>query len=696
MTLFFLGHPGKVAVENIRLQSEEKATADFLRGQVPELYDAFMLAIPSGRGGIIQRLWTSILRENIMNLGRSAVFLLRCGESWHPDPDILQSDSQRANEVLTLFRPVSYRFSHVTRVLILRFPKQGRAVILPIQQSCAFGRFQVTGPYLVMLSNGEFHPIEHPTDVLALIENENSRDMSTLHFRRFFEDVCNSSANLSLAHAYRNFLQAQYLTFRPKTNLFALAESLRDRFYAQTEQWVIEGHPCHPCAKMKKGFSTDETFRYSSEFQREIPLSFILVHRSLASVAMRDGHFDWNGEIIKHEPRLDRIARFHLKQKGKKPEDFMLFPVHPWQLRHIVPRLYPAELQRGDLIPVPDHDSPYYAGMALRTLMPAKEPAIKPYFKLALQVDLTGEVRTLSEQTIHNGPLMSRILKTIVHEDAAFPAERFIPMQEIAGAHFFHPRDQGPAQTERSENLACVIRENVYRYVNEGEIPMVASALVARPYWSDKPVVAELLEQYRGTHHVGKPAQVSAKFFFCEYVALILDGFIRLLVRYGIGLEGHLQNCIPVFQIDGKPVKMLVRDWEGIRVYRRRLQSAGFDPAFFHPKSRILVEDLNSARNKMFYSVVQNHLGELIMNLVQWTGIAEKELWQIVRNAANNVFDLLVQEPTIRKEAEEDRAFFFKEYADCKSIMWMRMKGEAHQYIYAKVPNPLAEPSRGC
>jgi hypothetical protein len=154
--------------------------------------------------------------------------------------------------------------------------------------------------------------------------------------------------------------------------------------------------------------------------------------------------------------------------------------------------------------------------------------------------------------------------------------------------------------------------------------------------------------------------------------------------------EGHLQNCIPVFHTDGTPVKLLVRDWEGIRVYRPRLQSAGFDPAPFHPKSRILVDDLNSARNKMFYSVIQNHLGELIVNLVQWAGVAEEELWQIVRNAANSVFDLLEQDPAARKEAEEDRAFFFREYADYKAIMWMRMKGEAHQYMYAKVPNPLA------
>ncbi|NGQ96909.1 adhesin [Brevibacillus sp. SYP-B805] len=691
MTLFSFATPENAAVENIRLQAAERAIADFLRSQVPELYDAFLLAIPTGREGILQRLWLSILRENIMNLGRSAVSLRRCGESWKPDPAHAQPDRQRVHEVFALFRPLAHHFAHVNRVLVLGFPKQRCDVIVPIQQSYAFGRFQVAGPYHVMHPNGTFHPLEHPMDVLTLLENESINDEQAPHFRMFAEDVCNSAANLSLAHAYRSMLQAHYSTFRPDTNLFVLAAALRDRFYARTEQWVIEGHPCHPGAKMRKGFSAQETFRYASEFQREIPLSFILVHRRLASVAARDAHFDWNAEMFKHEPHLSETASFLLEQRGKNRDDFILLPVHPWQLEHIVPRLYLAEIQSGDLIPVPDCDSPYYAGMSLRTLMPAKEPANKPHFKLSLQVDLTGEVRTLSEQTIHNGPLMSRILQTIAREDAAFPAERFILMQEVAGAHFLHPQDQGSKQTERSENLACVIRENVYRYVNEDEIPMVASALLAKPYWLNKPVIVELLERYRGAYHAGKSVQDSAKSFFCEYAALAVDGFIRLLVKYGIGLEGHLQNCIPVFNTDGKPVKLLVRDWEGIRVYRQRLQNAGFDPTSFHPKSRILVDDLDSARNKMFYSVVQNHLGELIVILVQWTGIVEEELWEVVRNAVKNVFDLLEQDPAVRQEAREDRAFFFQEHADYKSIMWMRMIGEAHQYMYAKVPNPLAE-----
>lgn len=164
------------------------------------------------------------------------------------------------------------------------------------------------------------------------------------------------------------------------------------------------------------------------------------------------------------------------------------------------------------------------------------------------------------------------------------------------------------------------------------------------------------------------------------------------MVKYGIGLEGHLQNTVPVFGRDGTPVKLLVRDWEGIRVHRRRLSEAGVDLKAFHAKSRILVDDLKSVHNKMFYTVMQNHLGELILQLVRYYGVNEADLWSIVREAAETVFDRIEQDAAYSDNARTDRSVFFSEYADYKAVTLMRMTGEAHSYTYAKVPNPLFHP----
>lgn len=59
---------------------------------------------------------------------------------------------------------------------------------------------------------------------------------------------------------------------------------------------------------------------------------------------------------------------------------------------------------------------PYYAGLSFRTLMP-KFPSTLPHIKLSTNVHITGEIRTLSEQTTHNGPLVTQILNDILKQD---------------------------------------------------------------------------------------------------------------------------------------------------------------------------------------------------------------------------------------------------------------------------------------
>ena len=43
-----------------------------------------------------------------------------------------------------------------------------------------------------------------------------------------------------------------------------------------------------------------------------------------------------------------------------------------------------------------------------------KFPSTLPHIKLSTNVHITGEIRTLSEQTTHNGPLVTQILNDIL------------------------------------------------------------------------------------------------------------------------------------------------------------------------------------------------------------------------------------------------------------------------------------------
>ncbi|MGG0188130.1 IucA/IucC family protein [Bacillus rhizoplanae] len=651
------------------LAIEEQNLLSFLQQHHAPLHKVYQQMIPKGRAGILERLLSSFIRENICNMTEAGITFQKhkgmfISLSEHPCPDYL----------LNYINTHIHRFDEFSMIQGLYFKQQNAYLLIPIQHIYAFERPFVNGPY-ILISPSSQKEITHPNEALALVLYENWQGPHS-YFHMFEDDLTNSAANLALAY-----------TFHEQTeNVSTLqAVSQAQDPYAFFEQLVIEGHPCHPGAKMRKGLSPEETLAYSAEFKNTIPLRFIAVHQGYISAAFMEEQ-NWNALLFSFEPVLQVEAEIRL---GDKIDDYILLPIHPWQATHTLHEIYSDELEKQTII-LFDYEANYLAGMSFRTIFPAQYETIRPHYKLTTNIHLTGEVRTLSEQTIHNGPLMSNILKQIVTTETMIDETRFVPIMERAGAHFLHPNDiDEETQTLRSENLACVIRDNIHTYVKHDEWAIVGSALVASVHSVNKPVIVELIELYKDSHDL--PLHNAIDMFIEKYVTNALVGFIPLMVKYGIGLEGHLQNTVPVFKKDGTPDRLLVRDWEGIRVHRGRLRNAGFDINMFHDKSRILVDDEKSMRNKVFYSVMQNHFGELFLHISQFYQLDEQLLWNVVKQVMKNIFIDLQEDPSYKKSATSDYAVFFADKVDYKALTLMRMMGEAHAYFYVKVDNPLCK-----
>ena len=56
------------------------------------------------------------------------------------------------------------------------------------------------------------------------------------------------------------------------------------------------------------------------------------------------------------------------------------------------------------------------------------------------------------------------------------------------------------------------------------------------------------------------------------YARLLLPPVLGLATRHGIGLEAHLQNCVPTF-VEGRPHRLALRDLAGMRLYPGRLEA---------------------------------------------------------------------------------------------------------------------------
>lgn len=150
-----------------------------------------------------------------------------------------------------------------------------------------------------------------------------------------------------------------------------------------------------------------------------------------------------------------------------------------------------------------------------------------------------------------------------------------------------------------------------------------------------------------------------------------------------------MQNSIPVFR-NGLPVRMIIRDYGCVRLSRERLEKQGL-PCPLSPQSPILTEDMMDLRNVLSHAVFQNHLGELIISLVSWFGIEERQLWEPVAAVCWNQLEELKKDPAIEKQTKTDQEFMFQPYMGLKALATMRLFDDIAANSYTMVENPLFE-----
>jgi siderophore synthetase component len=162
-----------------------------------------------------------------------------------------------------------------------------------------------------------------------------------------------------------------------------------------------------------------------------------------------------------------------------------------------------------------------------------------------------------------------------------------------------------------------------------------------------------------------------------------------MMTRYGIALEGHMQNSVCVFR-DGELSRMLVRDLGAVRIVPERLAREQLTLELL-PGSAILADDLDDLRNKVYYSFFQNHLAELIVAIVRHLNVDERSLWREVAAVSRRVFAALKSVKGLEQVATDDEEALFCPMLSLKALATMRLRDYVTDYAFAKVPNPLAD-----
>jgi siderophore synthetase component len=226
--------------------------------------------------------------------------------------------------------------------------------------------------------------------------------------------------------------------------------------------------------------------------------------------------------------------------------------------------------------------------------------------KLSLSATITSEKRVIYQTRAQNAPIVSDILEKISSDLCGTCFQK-----DIASVRF---KDfiKGPC-------LTCIYREGIARAAKPAVYlfdPLATSGSV--------PLQQEIDKFVKNGH---RPID-----FFKAYVRVLISGPLKLMIKYGIGVEPHLQNCLVRFK-HGVPRTLILRDLDGANVNKKVLsQYVDIGNYPWHPYTWRTMRADAFSMDRLFHSMIYSHVGSLVEYYVRAYNMDEGKLWELVRD----------------------------------------------------------------
>ncbi|MDX5378310.1 MAG: IucA/IucC family siderophore biosynthesis protein [Halomonas sp.] len=429
------------------------------------------------------------------------------------------------------------------------------------------------------------------------------------------------------------------------------------------EGWLQEGHPYHPSYKSRLGFSLTDNAVYGPEFRQELRPVWLAVLRDDCRVSV-SGSLRL-GAFLREELGETTLARFRrqLTSQGRRPQDYMMLPVHPWQWSQVVLPTFQTELAAGRLCYLGTADDTYRAQQSIRTLANATRPR-RANLKLSLSIVNTSTSRILAAHTVENSARISDWLHDLVSRDASMQ-DGVVILREVLGAAHDVSRLDEPRRSLAYGTLGAVWRESLHRHLRPGERALSFNGLTQLATSG-----APMLDGWVRRHGVAAWTR--------RLLEVTVTPLIHLLYAHGIGLESHGQNIL-LIQRDGWPERVALKDFhDGVRYGPALLAEPERAPelvpepashAAVNRNSYIQTDDPDEVRDFTYDAFVFIALTELGLCLEQHYDLPEANFWmmtaEVIRNyqatrpelaARFALFDLFA--PTVNIEELTKRRLF--------------------------------------
>lgn len=429
---------------------------------------------------------------------------------------------------------------------------------------------------------------------------------------------------------------------------------------ADWEGRVWCGHPLHPGARLRSGVSAKENRLYGPEWGARLKLPLVSVPRESA---VEVGNFA--ARLASLYPGIPKAeaGRVHL-------------PVHPWQAEHDLTTRFGDRFQSGEF-QLTHHTLAARPTMSFRTVILSTEVGQDFHLKLPVAVQTTGATRTVSVASTQNGPLMSAFIGRLFALPEFTRSQLFAHLHLMAEPGSFYIKSESE---DRSRFFSAILRlgPGQSRLAEKRWVLPVAALLEPR----ENPLFL------RVASHFG----VSPLTLFENYCRRLLPAQAYLCGQLGIALEAHPQNMLVDFRgFAGSPpdIHFYYRDLGGIRLHparlREALQKRGWDQRLdvpkFWPGSATSTDSDRDLSSKFVYSLLQNHLGELIRSVVR-LGQVEADWWSAVD-------DILTEQKALL--GKDLAARVFAQAWDLKAMWTMRLDSAITEYTFSPVGNPLLQ-----
>lgn len=443
--------------------------------------------------------------------------------------------------------------------------------------------------------------------------NENPESLDAIAFLLEFTEELGFT-ELNLPTYLEEVISCLYGSAYMYTNSKLSAKDLTEASYADVEHAMTAGHPCFVANSARIGFDAVDYQNYSPEAATPLSLVWVAGHKNYTEfTSIPPLSYQ---QVMDQELDADLKASFDsiLTEKGLQPEDYIFFPIHPWQWHNKLIYLFAPDIAASKLVCLGDSKDLYMPQQSVRTFFNVSNVK-RFYVKSALSILNMGFMRGLSPYFMRTNPPISEWVANLVENDPYLQKKGFTTLKEIATVGYTNAYIEEAIKVDSpyKKMLSTLWRESPMDKIANGERLMTMAALLHIDT-NGNSLLAELI----------KSSPLDAKGWIQSYLQSYLSPLLHCFYYHDMRFMPHGENLILVFR-DNVPVRAIMKDiGEEVAIVNQEKELP-------ETIKRIIInvpEDLKIL--SIFTQIFDSFFRYLNHVLVEHVNLPEEDFWSLV------------------------------------------------------------------